>query len=225
MTTATDSDLALKLATPHSEGEFETGCQTFNGNDLVLFYETTRELSEALPMYFERVAKYMKSKRFSYYDKGKSFYNLWRSIKWDAATVTFSGYGILNDAFDIVASRLAPFLERVIAQYLREIGEIEWENERGDVCKDVLNYLFRRYEEWLPEYIRGTITDQNHLADIESDMRKAVKDRGVEFTFVKVYEKGKKALLPLLSARKSNIERLRDAWQDRSVKTVELYLF
>ena len=137
-------DLALHLATPHSEGEQETGCHTHEANDLVLYHQNTPATIAFLDDVFTLTYKYLKSKRSGHADVLDKIENNNRLM--------FLGPIILNDVFHMLESRCGRFWKYLLENYKKEIGELEWELPEDKVRKDFQNWAFREFECWLPDH-------------------------------------------------------------------------
>jgi hypothetical protein len=141
------SELQFALRNPHLEGtDFETGCHTWNGNDFILYHQSTPATIANLEARFKACLKYMKSRRFLHCGAVLA-------VKPTDKFCRFAGPVALNDAFDTFSRYLDSFFDFFVRCYEKEIGPVDWQDEKELVKKDIFNFFFREFEFWIPSHL------------------------------------------------------------------------
>jgi hypothetical protein len=136
---------------PADEGEFETGCHTAAGNELVLYIENTKVLNKRTHELFYSMWGYFSTKRWC--------------RRWGGDEPLIQPEGIPDDLrYDIlkagprvptyVGTYSWPIVKRLykeaLVMYEKECGQSLPEIDDNTI-RDLQNYLLRRFNVWLNE--------------------------------------------------------------------------
>lgn len=118
------------------EGDYDNGCFTFTGNDLVHYLLNTLKIFHELELAYERAFIHMKSNHF--YD-----YRRFRECLKEHKLYKFNG------DISYLLNRIRWIYETTKKAYIKEFGNIEMSDLEFEIVDDFRCFLIRYYSFWV----------------------------------------------------------------------------
>lgn len=142
---------------PALEGQFETGCHTSAGNELVLYMTTTKRFNEWYRNIIETTWYYFSTRKGSGLVAGRQMEPLFPK---EGISIDLK-YDILNAGMAVPTyigrhtyPKVKALYKEMLVQYQREIGE-PLEDTDENTIRDVQNWIMRQLNVWMNENKRS----------------------------------------------------------------------
>jgi len=151
------------LTCPSEEGVFETGCNTEDGNTLVLFTDNTERLRKKILDLFEATFKWggrnVTKVHYGYFTRSTSYYTqprIWakeglpKNLRYSFLE---NGVFVMNMISGYMNGSINRILEQAIDRYNRECPDEKIVLSK-DLATDFHFYYLRDFQRWLNDYKR-----------------------------------------------------------------------